>query len=108
MEMPSSEEKAPRKALKESQRQAERKEFRASLPISVVDLRNLFDYLDEHIGASGCDDTLQLTLAYLAQKKLPAETVTAWLKKTGGYCDCEVLANVEERFLSAFRDECSS
>lgn len=26
------------------------------------------------------------------------EEVENWLKETGGFCDCEVLNNVEERF----------
>jgi len=28
--------------------------------------------------------------------------VLDWLQEAGGFCDCEVLANAEEKFLSSF------
>ncbi len=29
---------------------------------------------------------------------LDVERIVSWLRKHGGYCDCEVLANVEDKF----------
>ncbi|HEV8694469.1 MAG TPA: DUF2695 domain-containing protein [Lysobacter sp.] len=34
-------------------------------------------------------------------QNLPAAPVLAWLGRYGGYCDCEVLFNVEDRWNAA-------
>lgn len=48
---------------------------------------------------SGCDDTNILTATFLKNKKIEnIEMVLDWLAENGGYCDCEILANVEEKF----------
>jgi len=49
---------------------------------------------------NGCDHTPKITTAYLAQAKLDANEILPWLEEQGGYCDCEILANVEERWES--------
>jgi hypothetical protein len=33
-----------------------------------------------------------------ALRGLAVEKTVPWLREQGGYCDCEVLANVEDRF----------
>ena len=30
---------------------------------------------------------------------LPLKKIIEWLEENGGYCDCEVLANIEEKIL---------
>lgn len=42
--------------------------------------------------------SLRLTTAFLESKKLDVQRVVPWLREHGGYCDCEVLANVEDGF----------
>lgn len=105
--MPSPEEKARRKALKQNMRQAERDQIRSSLPLSPADLRKLFDYIDQNLSGSECDGTLRNTGTFLEQKQVTVEPVIAWLKDAGGHCDCEVLANAEEKFLFAFPETSS-
>lgn len=61
----------------------------------MPDLQRLFDYLDDRSGA-GCDHTHRVTLEFLRECNLPASMVIPWLEAHGGYCDCEVLANVEQ------------
>jgi hypothetical protein len=103
--MVSSEEKARRKALKQGVRQEERDQIRSSLPISQPQMRALFDSVDQQLTDQNCDDTLKYTLAFLNQHGLSVEPVIKWLEAAGAYCDCEVLANAEQRFLFAFGEE---
>jgi hypothetical protein len=59
----------------------------------------LFDYLDEKLSENDCDDTNNLTKEYLNGIGLEnSENVLEWLREHNGYCDCEILANVEELF----------
>lgn len=67
------------------------------MPLSKEDLRGLFEHLDSEL-ASGCDHTANKTLAYLRSRALSPEGIVPWLQELGGYCDCEVLANVEQQF----------
>ncbi|WP_294230656.1 DUF2695 domain-containing protein [uncultured Chryseobacterium sp.] len=92
-------EKARRKRILSELRQKQQQEFEQSLPIDREILANLFDYLDDQLEESGCDDTNILTATFLKNKKIEnIEMVLDWLAENGGYCDCEILANVEEKF----------
>ena len=86
-----------RKALAEYKcRQKEA--FLASLPMSTALFRELFDYLDELLGEVGCQHDLRLTESFLQEHSCDTVTVLEWLQDNGGCCDCEVLANIEEKF----------
>ena len=65
------------------------------MPISQDQLAALFDHLDEALSA-GCDRSLKLTRAFLTVHALDVDAIIPWLGQYGGYCDCEVLSNVEE------------
>jgi hypothetical protein len=82
--------------LKKSWREQERQKLIASIPMPVQNLRDLFDHLDSE-GAE-CDHTLRVTTAFLQQRGLDVERIVLWLGEHGGYCDCEVLANVGDEF----------
>lgn len=70
-----------------------------SLPFSIEKFKELFDYLDEKLSDIECDNTLKYTLKFLKQTNIPIEKSIQWLKENGGYCDCEVLANIEDKIL---------
>jgi Protein of unknown function (DUF2695) len=90
--------KDPRKnELKKAWREQERQKLLASIPMPHQDLRDLFDHLDRS-GAGECDHTLRITTGFLQSRGLDAERIIPWLREHGGYCDCEVLANVEDKF----------
>lgn len=90
--------KDPRKdELKKAWRERGRQKLIASIPMSHQDLRDLFDHLDSESPAK-CDHSLRVTTAFLQQRGLDVERVIPWLREHGGYCDCEVLANVENEF----------
>jgi hypothetical protein len=95
--MPSAEEMRHRKELAQRARVTAENALRASLPISTTQLQALFNYLDNKLTEAGCDDTLRFTKQFAENAQLPYESLKVWLAALGGYCDCEVLANVEEK-----------
>jgi len=91
-------EKENRKDILRQLREKEKADFNKSLPMDKETFKELFDYLDEGLG-EGCDHTMTMTLDFLKQKEIKnIDEVVEWLNDKGGYCDCEVLANVEEMF----------
>ena len=87
------------KKLKLKEWKQEKKiEFEKSLPISRELFEQLFEYLDEKLDIEKCSYNLLLTVEFLIQNNLAQDAVINWLKENGGYCDCEVLYNVEEKF----------
>jgi hypothetical protein len=83
--------------LKKAWKQQQRKELEASIPMPKSDLRELFEFLDRD-GAPSCDHTLRETLAFLEKRNQDIERIIPWLREHGGYCDCEVAANVQSEF----------
>ena len=59
----------------------------------------LFELLDAELNACGCDHDLKLTKQILSNLDIKdVLSVLAWLEEQGGYCDCEVMMNVEQKF----------
>ena len=85
--------KAERKRLQELAYQEELARERTALPVSVAELRGLFDYLDANL--EECDDTPKPTSAYLESRGLNVAETLHWLREHGGFCDCEMF-NAEE------------
>ncbi|MFQ5654576.1 MAG: DUF2695 domain-containing protein [Planctomycetota bacterium] len=42
--------------------------------------------------------SLRETIAFLESRDLPVDRMVDWLKSRGGYCDCEVLVNVQSEW----------
>jgi hypothetical protein len=78
----------------------ERTKFEATLPAPKSEIKALFDYLDENV--EDCDDTLRQTVEFVRERNLPEEPIISRLNKHGGFCDCEVLANVEDEYSQMF------
>ena len=97
--MASQAERDRRKALVRGVTERKRQEAEARMPISKEDLAALFDHLDQAL-VEGCDHSLRLTREFLASHSLPENTIVPWLGEYGGFCDCEVLANVEDSWPS--------
>ena len=95
--MPSKSEAERRKKLVREAARREQVSSEARMPISKANLAELFDYLDSSL-AAGCDHSLRFTLAFLQAQQLPSVVIIPWLGEYGGFCDCEVLANVEEHW----------
>jgi hypothetical protein len=97
--MPDKSEIERRKQIARELKLKARQGFENSLPMSPENFKGLFDYLDEQLTDNSCDDTLKLSITFLQSLKLDnVQEIIEWLSENGGYCDCEVLANVEEKF----------
>ena len=95
----SKEEKRRRAALVQAMVAEDTKKAIEEMPISLAHLGQLFDYLDLELEV-GCDHTPKITIAFLNENKLNQNIILPWLQEQGGYCDCEILANVEEAWES--------
>jgi|SRR5215471_4424252 len=87
------EERKRRKELLLEIRIRKRERANAELPAPLPVLLGLFQWLDAH-SDTDCDGTLRFTLEYCRSKGLDEEKLAEWAAEYGGYCDCEVLANV--------------
>ncbi len=65
------------------------------LPIPLQKLQDCFEFIDKNLKVSDCDDTFTITNQFIVQNNLPKIELLSWFKENGGYCDCEILANVE-------------
>jgi hypothetical protein len=95
--MPSQSEKEKRKELLNRLKVVEKNKFLDFLPIDKQQFQDLFDFLDNEL-EEGCNLDFQITEKFLNSKNLPVSKILNWLKENGGYCDCELLFNVEEKF----------
>ena len=92
-------EKSKRKEILKAIKEKELAEFKQNLPMSKDKFIQLFELLDDELHEHGCDHSLKLTEQILSNLEVKdVLSVLAWLKEQGGYCDCEVLMNVEEKF----------
>ncbi len=96
--MPSKAEKERRKKLHQEIAKREQEEFFNSLPLDKSNILELFDFLDIELEKRGCNHNYQLTNEFLKPKGLNSDIVFEWFREQGGYCDCEILYNIEERF----------
>ena len=96
--MKTPEEKNNQNRLLKEAKQRQREEFLSSLPMAKEKFHGLFNYLDEELQKHGCDHTSVLTQKYLELSNAYNPSVINWLNDHGGFCDCEVLNNVEEYF----------
>ena len=91
--------KERRKQILNDLREKAREEFENSLPMDKNIFVGLFDHLDSKLGEKECEDDHTMTRVYLNTIGIEnIEDVLGWLVVKGGYCDCEILANVEEQF----------
>ena len=66
--------------------------------LSDAEQQALFDTLHRELPILGCDHSRRLARGFLELRGLRVDEVFSWLDEHGGYCDCEVLFNVEEHW----------
>lgn len=86
--------KQQQKAALKRWKHAERTDLLAAMPITPEKLHLLLDFL--HVNLKSCDHTTKLTAIFLHVENLERDKVLSWLAEHGGYCDCEVLANLAD------------
>jgi hypothetical protein len=96
--------KDQQRSIEKALRSKERADARAAFPIPVDDLRGLFDELDRRLSEEACDDTRRFAQAWLERKGLEVERTFRWFAEHGGYCDCEILPNVEQHVVDALAE----
>ena len=84
-----------RRAARRAYKNAERSRARQAMVLDEAQLSDLLDYLDERVAEEGCDHTLRLTERWAAERSVEPSNLIASLQHFGGYCDCEVVANVD-------------
>lgn len=87
--------------LKNAWKQQENQDLVDSIPMLRTDLQALFNFLGRG-STPPCDHTLRETTQFLQQRRLNVERILPWLHENGGYCDCEVICNVEDKFGEIF------
>ncbi|WDF59616.1 DUF2695 domain-containing protein [Flavobacterium sp. KACC 22758] len=91
--------KKKRKEISDRLRKEKLIEFRQSLPIDENLFPKLFDFLEDGLEKNGCNHNSLITEKFLQKNGITNATeVICWLAENGGYCDCEILANVEDLF----------
>ena len=100
--------KSDKKNIQKQLRHEQRQQALAALPLPISELRALFDMLDEQLSEHACDHSRSLTESWIRQQSHDEEKVLAWLEEQGGYCDCEILGNVEDMVDEAAAGERSS
>jgi hypothetical protein len=85
--------KDQKKKLKAQYKNNEQDEIRASIPMSIDNLKDLLSFLNRE-SASECDHTLKESIEFIESRKLNPEVIISWLGEHGGFCDCEVIYNV--------------
>ncbi len=91
--------KARRKQIRDELRLKAQEKFESSLPMSREKFKGLFDYLDLALQKEECNDDHALTVWFLNLVGVEnVGDVVGWLIDNNGFCDCEVLTNVEEHF----------
>jgi hypothetical protein len=94
--MPDKNEKARRKAIQRATRGDAKQKVLNSLPVPAPVLKALFNYVDQQLKSTECDNTLRHALDFVRNNSLPEKAVVDWLEDNHGYCDCETLWNSEE------------
>lgn len=76
----------------------------AAEPLSRDDVLELFDYVEEGLAITGCDHSFRCTEAFLVVNDITMGPALNWLRRFGATCDCEVLEEVEQRWLGSAQD----
>ena len=85
-----------KKQILKAWKTSKKAEAREGFPAPLNSLEELFEWVDQALDEYGCDHTYRFTLQWIENAGLREKTIVPWLQANGGYCDCEVIANVEQ------------
>lgn len=94
-----------KKAMKKAFKEKAMNDFKESLPIKDIEFLPLFEFLENELDENDCSGDFALLEKYCKEKKIDFSTLSAWLREHGGFCDCEILGNIEERFYYLTKNE---
>jgi hypothetical protein len=93
--MTTKDEKAERKRLKDEYLRAQQEASAARMPLDRAQLEALLEHVEAAVEANGCDHTLAATEAWAAREGIDLDGLHDGLEEYGGFCDCEVVMNVD-------------
>ena len=79
--------------MKQEYAERQREDDRRTLGLNESQLNELHQYLNQW-SEKGCDHTLRFTTEWAIKSGLPVDAVCQGVRVHGGYCDCEVVFNV--------------
>ena len=83
----------------------ELEKFFASLPITKEKLEELFEFLEDELYETECDDTARFAVQFMLNETLPFPKILAWLNANGGHCDCKTMENIEREWRKTFPED---
>ena len=83
----------------------ELEEFLASLPVSREDMESMFEFIEDELYETECDDTARFAMQFMLNENLPFPKILAWLNANGGHCDCKIMENIESEWRKTFPEE---
>ena len=92
--MASKDRKAERKRLKDEYLRAQQAASAERMPLDRAQLAALLNHVDAAVVANGCDHTRAATDDWAAREGTDLQRLREGLEEYGGFCDCEVVMNV--------------
>jgi hypothetical protein len=83
-----------RRHVKRAYKQAERAAAREHMVLDEASLTALVAHVDRAVAVDGCDHSLRASRGWALAHQIDPDVLAASLAHFGGYCDCEVAANV--------------
>ncbi|HMS38762.1 MAG TPA: DUF2695 domain-containing protein [Pyrinomonadaceae bacterium] len=80
-------------------------EFLASLPITKEEMEAMFEFIEDELYETECDDTAKFAMQFMLNENLPFPKILAWLNANGGHCDCKIMQNIECEWRKAFPED---
>ena len=93
--MGSRDEKAERKRLKDDYLRAQQAASSDRMPLDRAQLESLLRHVEAAVQANGCDQTRDAADAWALREGVDLELLHEGLEEYGGFCDCEVVMNVD-------------
>jgi hypothetical protein len=87
--------KAERKRLKDEYLRAQQATSSARMPLDRAQLDSVLAHVHAAVAANGCDHTLAATDGWADEEGIDLERLHEGLESYGGFCDCEVVMNVD-------------
>ena len=97
--MASNEERARRKQAKDAYLQAAQARSAALMPLDRPQLEALLRHVDAALEANHCDHSRAATDAWADAAGVDVARLHAGLEEYGGFCDCEVVMNVDPEYV---------
>lgn len=81
--------------MKDAYLRAEQSSRAALVPLDRPQLKALLDHVEPAVEAHGCDHTRRAADTWAVQHGVDLPALHVALEEYGGYCDCEVVMNVQ-------------